>query len=779
LKAIKRFLKAVPASAFALVLCICITNSLYLYFKFRVPEDPNTYKYENGQVIYDYIKPGSSDDKVGIRSGDILVAIDSIPIARWNFSNAVSARDSIDLQLLRDSHLIKVKTDMPTMGSNAPIFYWSVYLVTLLFNLAGLYILYKKPKDKTVRLFFIYLQLFSVTINAFTLPLPFLISVSATCIFLLSGLLMGPVLIHFHLLFPKPSRLYDRLKILPKILYGVALMYFIPYGIYCYLFSFNPDAYYSIYSIFDRIGLIWIAFNFFIAMAVAIFQFLTIKDTLSRNQIRMVIIGSFFGFITPMAYGFFYNLIDSFGNYSWMVLVPHAIGSTIMIAFILVAIFRYRIWDTEVFFRKALLYMGATVIITTSYLFLITLTEHYIAPETTFTRFIILAVSVIFFLLIRDWMQRRIDRLFQRESYDSATVVSNFEEKMAGAYRIEDLGSRILKGMDQIFHFTWIVLVMKREKMVYVPAYSLGLGNIGVQQEIPSTNELEERLKNSKVFAPAELENKPVIMELAGSELVVPILRENQPVGFFLCGPKKSEKTYSMQDISVLTLIAKRVIALFHTATLYQQDLDRHLMLERERARIAQDMHDDIGAGLTRIAMISEVGNGKLQTAKEKQMQKVATTAREMVNRLNVIVWALNPRYDNLDSLISYIRRYFGEYLESVGVNFRMDAPDNIQDITVTPDFRRNVLYACQEALQNAVKHGKCSEVQYRVKFDGIKMAVTISDNGRGFDKAKPGSGGNGMLNMQKRAQELGGTFEIESHPGKGTRVNFEIPVEG
>ena len=235
-----------------------------------------------------------------------------------------------------------------------------------------------------------------------------------------------------------------------------------------------------------------------------------------------------------------------------------------------------------------------------------------------------------------------------------------------------------------------------------------------------------------------------------------------------------------------LSLIARRVIALFHTAALYEKDLDRQLMLERERARISQDMHDDIGAGLTKIAMLSEAGaveplavNGEPRTANGERMQKVAFTARDMINRLNVIVWALNPRYDNLDSLVSYARRYFGEYLENFGIRFRMEVPDEVPDFPVTPDFRRNALNAWQEAIHNAVKHGACSEVKIEVTMNGQTMQVIITDNGKGFDQARPGSGGNGLLNMKKRAEDLGGSFEIQSEAGKGTRVEFRIPVGG
>ena len=97
----------------------------------------------------------------------------------------------------------------------------------------------------------------------------------------------------------------------------------------------------------------------------------------------------------------------------------------------------------------------------------------------------------------------------------------------------------------------------------------------------------------------------------------------------------------------------------------------------------------------------------------------------------------------------------------------------------MTPDTRRNIFYAAQEAILNAVKHNGCSEISLEVKFGQQNMEITIADNGKGFDQAKPGSGGNGLLNMKKRAEDLGGSCEIQSSPGNGTRVLIVISLPG
>ena len=106
---------------------------------------------------------------------------------------------------------------------------------------------------------------------------------------------------------------------------------------------------------------------------------------------------------------------------------------------------------------------------------------------------------------------------------------------------------------------------------------------------------------------------------------------------------------------------------------------------------------------------------------------------------------------------------------------FKTNLPGMIPDIPITPDTRRNIFYTSQEAIHNAVKHGACSEISLELKMDQNTMEITITDNGKGFDQIKPGSGGNGLMNMKKRAEELGGIFEIQSSPGNGTRVIFSV----
>lgn len=302
---------------------------------------------------------------------------------------------------------------------------------------------------------------------------------------------------------------------------GVALPYSIFYILKVY-FPSTESA--NNFLLTDRIGVTWMTLAFLIAFGIAVYQYIKIKDSLSRNQLRVVVLGSLFGLFTPMTLAIFYTF-----SIPWENILPisvdasQGIGSIIMIVCLLIAIFRYRIWDTEIFIRRALLYMSATLVITLSYLLLLFFFERMTIGETNLTRFIILAVAVIVFLALRDRIQHLIDRLFHRENYDSATVVSDFEEKLAGIYLQEELKSGIAKGLDDIFHFKSMVFYLKKDELLYEPVYSLGLDQTKLDKEYKVPVELEIKLKKSRVFAPAEIDQNISMFDIANGELIVPL----------------------------------------------------------------------------------------------------------------------------------------------------------------------------------------------------------------------------------------------------------------
>ena len=759
-------LRQIPYWAYMLVIFVVIVNTLYLSYKVRVPCDALLYNYTDTYGVIVDGDPSGPGYMAGIRLGDTLVSVNHKPFNTWlDGYQGKSAGDSGMYQIRRNGRDLQILVVLGKQYHSFEWFFWVVYLFMLVLSVTSLYMLVKRTHDKAVIVFFIYLQLFSVGMNAMYIPFREIPAAIANTLFTLISAMLGPILIHFHMLFPKPLKILERFKRFPLVLYSFGTAAFLLYNYFPTLLPVG------------RLDLKWLALTFLLAMAAAVYQFVISKDTLARNQLRIIVIGTFIGLLTPVFFAFFYDFIDQLRNELYTIIIPHGICSMIMIGCILIAIFRYRIWNIEIFIRKALLYMGALGVIVLTFLFMVWIVDRWMIRENTLVRFVILGVSVIVFLVLRDRIQRLIDRLFHRETYDSATVVSDFEARLAGTYRLEELKQKIFQAMNEIFHFKSFVFALKKKELIYEPAFVYGIIEPITGNEYTIFRETEEKLKRSKIFSPEELNNKPPLLQISKGDLVVPMLSENQPAGFFICGQKKSERIYSRQDINVLSLLSRRVIALLHTAALYEKDLDRQLMLERERARISQDMHDDIGAGLTKIAMISEapVNAPDIEKKIGERMSKVAASSREMISRLNVIVWALNPKYDNLESLVTYLRRYFGEYLENFGIRFKTHMPDIIPEITMNPDTRRNIFYAIQEAIHNGVKHGDCLEIGLKIEISQHSMEITVQDNGKGFDQVKSGSGGNGLLNMRKRAEELGGSFEITSSPGEGTRVLFKF----
>ncbi|HAQ20883.1 MAG TPA: hypothetical protein DCR40_16870 [Prolixibacteraceae bacterium] len=780
---IKQFISRIPYWAYLLVLLAVVVNTIYLGNLYRLRFGDVDYRFAEGKCVIAQMSAWGSSNRAGMKPGDFVLFIDSVAISgpeqAYSIEGSHAIGDTLTYIVSRNNKEYALTRIITSFVKEAPALYYIKFVLMMLFSIACLYILYKKPGDRTAVIFFIYSQICSVFHIAYILPLANLFTNFASILIFYSGFLSGPVLTHFILLFPQPILIYRKIRWLMVLFYGTGFLIASLFVIIHLLAIYHPsgDYYMNLLGVINRIIVSWIFFSFCVSMSGAFYQFRTIKNTVARNQLRMVIIGAFFGYSAPMSYAVFYDYLLHLNFLYPFIFYDLAQGITVIIMIIcfLIALFRYRIWNIEIYIKKVLLYLIATIVITLTYFLLIYLVSQLTKGESDIIRFLSLAVSVIIFLILRDKLQQLIDRFFHREAYDSTTVVADFEEKLAGIYRFDELKSGIVQGLDEIFHFKSLVFNLKKEELIYVPAYSLGQAQTLVEKEYSVSPEMEQRLQKSQVFSPAELDQKLSVPEMANGELVVPLLKENKPYGFFLCGPKKSEKTYSIQDIRVLSLIAKRVIALFNTAGLYQKDLDRQLMLERERARISQDMHDDIGAGLTRIAMISETGFKSSDQGPEvrERMAKVASSSRDMIARLNVIVWALNPRYDNLDSLISYSRRYFGEYLDNFGIRFIIKVPDIIPQLSITPDFRRNVFYALQEAIHNAVKHGAASEIVIQTLINGNKMEITVTDDGKGFDTDRKDLHGNGLINMKKRAEDMFGSFDIQSTPGEGTKVSF------
>jgi signal transduction histidine kinase len=209
--------------------------------------------------------------------------------------------------------------------------------------------------------------------------------------------------------------------------------------------------------------------------------------------------------------------------------------------------------------------------------------------------------------------------------------------------------------------------------------------------------------------------------------------------------------------------------------------LERQRALDRERARIAQDLHDDLGAGLTEIGLTSELVQDPLVTPEESRSYaaEIATRARELVAALDEIVWAVNPRNDTVRATAAYFCQFAQHLLKPAGIRCRLEVDKDLPEATLSSDQRHHLFLAFKEACHNVVQHARATEVQLSIRADAGMIEVALADNGQGMASgvAPAGEGHDGLLNMQARMVHLGGTFAVKAEAPQGTRVTLRLPL--
>ena len=201
---------------------------------------------------------------------------------------------------------------------------------------------------------------------------------------------------------------------------------------------------------------------------------------------------------------------------------------------------------------------------------------------------------------------------------------------------------------------------------------------------------------------------------------------------------------------------------------------------ERERARIARDLHDDLGSHLTRIVMLSDAEPGGREDAQEVggALDEINQTGREMTLKMSEIVWALNPEHDTLDSFAGYVAKRAHELLAAAKIQCRLDLPLDLPASPLSSPVRHEVLLAFKEALHNIVKHARAARVLVTLKLEGESFVLTVEDDGQGFAVPPDASSrGHGLANMKHRLAAVDGRCEVRSQPGGGTCVRFEVPM--
>ena len=242
-------------------------------------------------------------------------------------------------------------------------------------------------------------------------------------------------------------------------------------------------------------------------------------------------------------------------------------------------------------------------------------------------------------------------------------------------------------------------------------------------------------------------------------------------------------RTWWFLSASIAMFLAAVVAVVHRASTLkLQRQVERlrhQEALEKDRKRIARDLHDQLGATLTQVSLLGELveSDKHLPDEVEAHGRQISQAARETTGVLDEIVWAVNPSNDTLDGLITYICKYAQDYLAIAGIRYRVEAPTVLPAHPISPEVRHNLFLATKEAVTNVVRHAGASELRLRFRLEPRQLTIEIEDNGRGIANAEEPTTRSGLKNMRRRLEEVGGSFNIQAVPNGGTLVRLVVPI--
>jgi signal transduction histidine kinase len=211
-----------------------------------------------------------------------------------------------------------------------------------------------------------------------------------------------------------------------------------------------------------------------------------------------------------------------------------------------------------------------------------------------------------------------------------------------------------------------------------------------------------------------------------------------------------------------------------------RQLVEQHHAIEQERTRVARDLHDELGAGLTEVSMLGSLANTPAvpPETKDRYLDQITQTARSLVSSLDEIVWAVNPQYDSAASLAGYFSLFAQPFLNLAGIACRLRVAEDIPEYPLDSKERHGVFCAFKEALNNVVRHSGATEAQLIFEAVDGRLVLSVIDNGRGFELAGAAPGQDGLAGLRRRMQQLGGDCQITSQPGRGTKVEIHLPLK-
>jgi signal transduction histidine kinase len=326
---------------------------------------------------------------------------------------------------------------------------------------------------------------------------------------------------------------------------------------------------------------------------------------------------------------------------------------------------------------------------------------------------------------------------------------------------------RLLELQNGVYHFAAVLKVSQRTRLAYSIGSRLQLTGVYVS-ESPGLSEstlypFEILLNNTTGIVVLQ---RPAWWTVRGALTVAAVLAGILGIAFIwisLLRRKIEQRTRQLQQE-----IETRQLA------------EQHRFMEQERIRVARDLHDELGTGLTEVGILGALAkNPAIDTREREQyLAQLTESAGTLVTALDEIVWAVNPQYDSLASLASYYSLFAQRFLNLAGIACRLSATESLPEYPLNSKTRHGIFLAFKEALNNVVRHSGATEVE--IKFELVKneLAISIRDNGKGL-AGNPVSGNDGLSGMRERLRQFGGECRIDGNSGRGTLVEFRLSLNG
>ncbi len=642
---------------------------------------------------------------------------------------------------------------------------WLMFFLGLFSLIVGLSVVLKKPDDTRARIFFfmvlsvalIFVTFGTYTSRSISIPIGFFALLRVINVIAFSYF---PVLFfHFCIVFPdrkKPAGSAAFLYILYALPVAVSLLY-------------QPRISYLSLNLLFMAGLVG-------GVAMFVHSYFTTRSLEDKYRIRWVLWGV--GVFAAVFLGTTFLPILFQGQRLFSDRVPSLFFILVPLSMSF-AITKYHLMDIDTVFDNTIIYMATLVVIAVLDFGVLSLMAHLgtfaAGIHEPLSTIIALWLAVIAYVPVRNVINRGVKRALKRDVYDSQELTLTLGNRLLRAGNARAVIDETIAVIEPVMHPKGIdACLMKREAD---GSFSTPCPAIEDRPEIDMTS-LCENLDAPRPLFQFTHDIGKLPVDYTGAVLV-PLRASMGVVGCILLKNKLSGRLYSSSDLMTLRTLANQasmaIESLFHK----EESELRERESREEKERLSREIHDGIGGSFSNAIMMLDLVGEKMAGSDESgRLEHLKNLLTEGLAELRDLIWTIEEDECRLGDLVPLIREKTDSALGNGGISSAFEVSMENPEIVLPAKTRLNLIRIVQEALANIVRHAHATEVRIGIEGAGGIIRLTIIDNGDGFDPPASHTGGFGLRNMQKRCEEMGGEFVMESQPGGGTRIGISLQSE-